>query len=67
MPYFDRLDIVEAYYLFLSHYHEGMGSDKYERLSRVTGYFSPSPTLRYDSLTLNGKAIYDNLVNKYMD
>lgn len=62
--YFDRFDIVEAYYLFLSHHHEGQGSEKYSRLCRMLRYFTPGPLLRYDSLSDNGKAIYDRLVEK---
>ena len=62
--YFDRFDICEAYYLFFSHYHEGQWSKKYARLSKMLGYFKPAPMLRYDSLTDNGKVIYDNLINR---
>lgn len=61
--YFDRFDIVEAYYCFFVDYHEGMYSQKYRRLSRVLGYYKPSPLFKgYESLSDNAKAIYDNLV-----
>ena len=55
---FNRFDIVEAYYLFFSHYHEGQWSEKYERLSKITTYFKPAPCL---TLTENGQEIYNNL------
>lgn len=60
--YFDTFDVLEAHYLFLSLWHEGQFSDKYRRLSRLTGYFRPRPSLRLTSLTPNGKAIYSVLV-----
>lgn len=61
--YFDRFDIVEAYYAFFCDYHEGMYSAKYRRLCRILEYFNPSPLFNgYESLSSNGKMIYDNLV-----
>ena len=35
--YWDRFDIVEAYYLYFCHHHEGQGSLKYQRLSFKDG------------------------------
>lgn len=61
--YYNRVDICEAWYLFLSSYHWGQGSDMYARLSRLTLRFRPSPMLRYESLSENGKQIYDLLVD----
>lgn len=68
-PYFDRFDVVEAWYLFLCHYHDGRGTGKtsYGRLSMIqerTG-FRPAPTFNEDGLTYNGKAIYRKLVLKH--
>ena len=57
--YFDRFDIVEAYYLFFVDYHEGQASEKYERLCKIQGYYSRVE--RYESLTENGREIYDRL------
>jgi len=59
--YFDRYDIAEAYYLFFVDYHEGGGSKKYQRLSRMSRYFKPSPLLSVETLTENGREIYDEL------
>lgn len=59
--YFDRFDIAEAYYLWLSHNHSGQNSREYARLSRMTQYFSPSPLLTVETLSDNGRAIYDKL------
>jgi len=60
--YFDRFDICEAWYLALSEEHSGQWSEAYARLSRLTGYFNPSPVLSVDSLTENGRVIYDNAI-----
>lgn len=62
--YFDRFDICEASYLFLSNYHEGQWSDKYRRLSRMTRYFKPSPMLNVERLSSNGKEIYEALCQR---
>ncbi len=60
----NRLNIIEAYYLFLSDYHEGQWSDKYRRLCRMNQYFKPGPLLKYESLSDDAKEIYDALVEK---
>ena len=59
--YFNRFDIVEAWYLALS---ECQASTNYRRLSAMLTYFEPSPTLRVESLSENGRVIYDNAVEK---
>lgn len=61
---FDRNDIVEAYYLFFCDYHEGQGSRKYERLSRMTRYYKPRMSLSLDTLSPNAKDIYQGLVER---
>jgi len=62
--YWDRFDIVEAYFIYLMEYHEGQWSNKYARLSKMYSYFKPSPMLNdRESLSENSRAIYDNLVN----
>ena len=61
---FDRFDIAEAWYLFLTHYHGGQWSRGYMRLSRMTRYFKPRMSLDYDTLTDNGQMIYDALVDR---
>lgn len=64
--YFDRFDIVEAHYAFYSDWHSGQFSDFYARLSRISDYFSPGAMFNgYDSLSENGKIIYDDLIQKY--
>lgn len=67
--YFDRFDIVEAHYLYYSHYHEGQWSDKYKRLCRILTKlrFKPRPNLSYHTLSENGQAIYVNLGGKVDD
>ena len=61
--YFDRFDILEAYYLFGADYHGGQFTKEYAYTGRVLNVgFKPGCMLRYESLSDNGKAIYDNLV-----
>lgn len=63
--YFDRFDIVEAHYAFACDYHGGQSTDLYAKLCRIGQYFTPSPLWRnFDSLSENGKEIYNNLVQK---
>ena len=62
--YWDRFDIVEAYYLYYTHYHSGMWSHEYARRSNMDGYFTPSLGFCYDELTDNGKDIYNALVER---
>lgn len=65
MPYFDRFDICEAYWLLAAMYHNGKGSALYQvfaRLRRID--FNPRPNLDYDRLSANGKAIYDAAILK---
>lgn len=62
--FFDRFDIAEAYYLFFCHYHEGQASDKYRRLSRMTRNFKPRPSLAVETLTENGREIYEALAQQ---
>ncbi len=61
--YWNRFDIVEAWYLALNHCHGGMRSAEYRRMSNMGQaplYFRPSPVLGVDTLTENGLEIYDN-------
>lgn len=62
MPYFDRYDILSAHYCFACDWHQGQFSDLYARLCRIQQVFSPGLLWRgYQSLSDNGKAIYDQL------
>jgi hypothetical protein len=59
---FNRFDILEAYYLYATEHHSGQYSREYAYMSRAEKLgFRPSATYSYESLTENGKAIYDNL------
>lgn len=58
--YFDRFDICEAWYLALADCHGGGGSREYQRLSRMSRYFRPSPMLSVETLSENGREIYEN-------
>ena len=60
--YYDRFDIVSAHYQFAADNHGGQNSELYAKLCRIGKYFKPSTFWSgYDSLTENGKVIYDNL------
>lgn len=74
MAQFDRFDICEAHYILESDYNVGgwlqeRPSNRRRReatsvqLQRMQ--FKPSPSLSYDSLTENGKEIYQELVTRY--
>lgn len=57
--YWNRFDIVEAWYLALCHCHGGQWSPEYVRLCRLSRVFTPSPFLDVGNLSANGRAIYD--------
>lgn len=60
---FNRFDILEAYYLFGSEYHSGQFSKEYAYMGRALNCgFKPGFIFSYQSLSDNGKEIYDNLV-----
>jgi hypothetical protein len=64
MPYFERFDILEAHLAYADEWHSGQWSELYARSCRIRKYYTPSLTwCGYDSLTENGKEIYDLLVN----
>ena len=72
MPYFDRFDIVEAYYLFARHYHSGGDTSDgiFARINRL--HFKPRLSLtQYDvpelALTENGAEIYAQLEANHPD
>ena len=59
--FFDRFDIVEAHYLYCRDWHGGQWSKLYLRLCRIQRYFRPND-LCYDTLSDNGREVYDRLV-----
>ncbi len=59
--YFDRWDICEAWYIYLSENYEGQGDDKYRRLCRLLEYFRPRVNLRRETLSENAIEILANL------
>ena len=66
-PYWDRFDIVEAHYWHAADWHGGQWSELYAKLCRIGQYYTPGMLHRgYESLTENGKAIYDQLVRLFM-
>jgi hypothetical protein len=64
--YFDRFDICEAYYLALSHCHNGQWSVEYSRLCALMRYFKPNPNLSIETLSDNGREIYENACSRMM-
>lgn len=58
--YWDRFDIVEAWYLALTHCHGGQWSPEYERLCKMQTYYKPGLSKEYvEGLTDNGREIYE--------
>lgn len=64
--YWDRFDIIEAWYLALSHCHSGMMSKEYKRLSKILSYFRPACNLSVETLTENGKEIYESVCERLL-
>ena len=64
--YFDRFDICEAYFLALSHCHGGQWSVEYARLCKLMSYFKPSPMLSVETLSDNGREIYDSACDRFL-
>jgi len=63
--YFDRFDILCAYYLFGSDYHSGQFSKEYAYMGRaLDAGFNPGPMFGLISLSDNAREIYDNLVRE---
>lgn len=74
MAYFDRFDICEAHCVLEWDYNiDGWLIERpaNRRRRESTGcqlsrmHFKPKPSLSYDTLTDNGKEIYNNLCAKY--
>lgn len=63
--YFDRFDICEAWYIFLSENYDGMMCPLYYRLCTLTRYFKPSPRLNRERLSDNAKVILEQLEAEY--
>lgn len=57
-----RGDIVEAYFLFFTLTHEGQGSRKYARLSKLLTYFKPAPALTYETCDEDTRKAVDTLI-----
>lgn len=63
--YFDKFDICEAYYLWLSHHYNGMFSKEYERLCKMDKYFKLGAGHNGNiPTTENATEIYNNLCIK---
>lgn len=61
--YFNRFDIVEAYWCYMAEYHNGQWSKEYALSSvfhRIR--FKPAHGLSSDTLEENGRTIFDALV-----
>ncbi len=57
---FDRFAIVDAYYWYFTHYHNGMHSPEYARLCKMQRYYKPS---RFASMpsSVESATIYNQL------
>ena len=69
--HFDRFDIVEADYCFCYNYHSGQGCPLYARLCRITSMistrFHPRLNRFPDTLTDNGREMYDEMVRVWKE
>jgi hypothetical protein len=66
MPYFDRFDVCEGWYMFSVLWHGGAADPIYSIVSRLTDMgFKPSPMLDLTSLTENGMDIYRSLCERH--
>jgi hypothetical protein len=63
--YFDRFDIVEAYWCYFVEWHGGQNSREYIRLSKMDRYFKPRPNLSSETLEENAREIYDMIVQRH--
>ena len=75
--YFDKFDICEAYYIYLYNWNSGGVTNRWYTTSRncrreqsISAQlhrigFKPSPFLSEETLTENGRAIYNDLVNRW--
>jgi hypothetical protein len=59
----DRLSIIQAYYWYFTHYHNGMWSLEYKRLSRMHQYYKPSMSESMPE-SPDAAAVYNYLENK---
>lgn len=62
--YFDRFDVLEAWYLALSHCHSGQWSRAYARLCKLQRKFRPAHNLSVETLNENAREIYDAACTK---
>ena len=66
--FWNRFDIVEAYYIFFCDYHEGQNSHMYKRMCKLYNHgFKPRHNLSYETLEENGREIYDELERKELE
>ncbi len=66
MSYFNRFDICEAAYVFASLWHGGQDSEIYTIFGRLQNLdFHPAMDLGLESLSPNGKLIYENFKQHY--
>lgn len=64
--YWDRFDIVEAHYTYCMDWHGGQWSPEYAKLCRISRYFKPGTMFQgFETLSENGKEIYEALVRKH--
>ena len=61
--YYDRFDIVQAYYFYFRDYHAGQTSKDFERLCKIKTYWKPN---RHDleHLSDNARLIYNQLIGE---
>jgi hypothetical protein len=65
--YWNRFDICEAYALAFEHCW-GPDNDLYARYCKLTrdGFFKPGPCLTVETLTENGREIYESACERFL-
>jgi hypothetical protein len=64
--YQDRFDIVEAHLLAYMHCHGGQWTREYRRMCKILTYYKPGRSFGEETLTENGREIYDALCEKLL-
>ena len=64
IPQWDRFDICQAYWLYAANHHGGQNSALYGKLTQLARirFYWPTAKTEAESLTPNGRMIYDNLI-----
>ena len=63
--FFNRFDVLDAWYIYLSDNHRGQWSKEYKRLCKMLQYYQPARMLKRSRLNENAQAILERLEKQY--